>query len=154
MDAKKQDGKTPRIIVKILGFQHVRDQKKLAKQQPNFINHSYSLPCAHWLVYYTILQKKKNMNLWQNWKHFFLWQLEFHTINKVTLSTLAPLFVNGLCSKISGLIKRQKIRWETTSLTKLLTIAEQLGPWSNIANKICHAINFIATIVPRPETPN
>lgn len=98
------------------------------------------------------------MNLWQNLKHFFCGSWSFHTINKVTQSTLAPLFVNGLCSKISGLIKRQKIRWETISLTelltKLLTIAEQLGPWSNIANKICQAINFIATIVPRSETPN
>ena len=53
----------------------------------------------------------------------FLWHSGLHAIN-VTQPTLAALFINGLAPEISGLIKRQKIGWETTSLTELMTIPE------------------------------
>lgn len=54
----------------------------------------------------------------------FLWHSGFHAINDVTQPTLAALFINGLSSEISGLIKRQKLGWEATSLTELMTIPE------------------------------
>ena len=48
----------------------------------------------------------------------------FHAINKVTQPAPAALFVHGLSPEITGSIKRQKIGWEATSLTELVTIAE------------------------------
>lgn len=98
-----------------------------------------------WSIMRTWQKKKDSVAEFKAlWNPFFYGRWGFHIINKVTQSTLAALFVNGLSPKISGLIKRQKIRREARSLTELLTVAEQLGPWSSIANKICQAINFIA----------
>lgn len=66
----------------------------------------------------------------------FLWHSGVHTINKVTQSAPAALFVNGLSSEISGLLKRQKIGWEAISLTEHMTILSILKePWSKISNK-------------------
>lgn len=48
----------------------------------------------------------------------------FYTRKEVTQPALAALFVNVLSPETRGLIKRQKIGWEVTSLTELVTTAE------------------------------
>lgn len=57
-------------------------------------------------------------------KTLFLWHSGCCTINKATQPALAHLFINGLSSEISGLIKRQKLGWVVTSLAELMTITE------------------------------
>lgn len=54
----------------------------------------------------------------------FLRNSGVYTINEVTQPALAALFVNGLSPEISKLGKRQKIGWEATGLTELVTTAE------------------------------
>ena len=54
----------------------------------------------------------------------FLQHSGFYTINEVTQPAVAGLCVNGLSPEISGLIKRQKIGWEATSLTEIVTITK------------------------------
>lgn len=67
------------------------------------------------------------MNLWHTSKAIcssFSTAFGVPSINTVTPPVLAALFVHGSSVKISGSIKRQKTGWEATSLTELVTIAE------------------------------
>lgn len=56
--------------------------------------------------------------------NLFLQHSKIHEINRITQLALGTLFVNGSYPKISGLIKSQKVGFETTGLTELLTVAE------------------------------
>lgn len=93
----------------------------------------------------------------------FLQQSGFHTISDVAQSTLTVLFVNVLSLEISGLIKRQNIEWEATSLNELVTIAKHFDRTLGQDYKQKSAFNLLALqlqqlqgqapkITPRPPT--
>lgn len=81
--------------------------------------------CIDWSIIQTCKRRKDEsvgLTLKPIWRPPFygIWS----SINTTTQSALAALFVNGFFPGMGGLIRRQKIVWEATSLTEFVTMAE------------------------------
>ena len=85
--------------------------------------------CTDWSITQTCRQKKDESvaDFKARLEVLLLWHSGCYTINKATQPALVPLFLIGLSSEISGLIKTQKLGWVVISLAELRTIAEHFG---------------------------
>lgn len=109
---KKQDGETQRMISKLLGF-NIQRPEKAHTVAVEFLQAILEVfPATLIGLFFKHANRHTKMNLCHSLnpllEALFLWHSGLHIINKVTQPALAAFFVNGLSSKISGLIKGQK----------------------------------------------
>ena len=76
--------------------------------------------CSGCSIIHTCKQKKDEFraDFKAHLKALFLRHSDFHTIDDAAQPALTALLVNVFSPEISRLIKRQKIEWEVTGLTK------------------------------------